>query len=261
MSTRIDMSPWPPDPELRQALDEAAQDCATAAFPRDRILRRARRIKRRRRLVTGTLAVALLTPIAFELGLPTGHTNAHTVTGSPRPPAARPSASPSPTDGRSPVRVVRPGERIEAGLGVWYLLREREYCDAGPDEKDPICVGDLDVNQPGTIPMTFNVSPRPQGVVYIFAYTGRTAARITMTEKGRTTVLPIVRLAGRPAYVSSYAVAAPRPAGASKDLFGGGVLFRVYDDDGKELARVGHGGPSARPTASETRGDGIGGTR
>jgi hypothetical protein len=77
-------------------------------------------------------------------------------------------------------------------------------------------------------------------VVYVFAYTGHApAARNTMTEKGRTTELPIVRLAGRPAYVSSYAVAAPRPAGAHDGLFGDDVVFRVYGDDGKELAEVG----------------------
>ncbi|WP_329331596.1 hypothetical protein OG866_02360 [Streptomyces sp. NBC_00663] len=236
MST--DISPQPPSPELWQVLDEAARGCAPTVFPRDRVVRRARLIKRRRRLVTGTLAIALLTPPAISLALPREATHSPAVT-STRAPTPGPSVSRDPADDRSPVRVVRPGERIEAGLGVWYMLKKREYCDANPADEEPICVGYLDVNQPGAVPMTFNTHPLEKGMVYVFAYTGKTpAARITMTEDGRTTVLPIVRLAGRPAYVSSYAVGAPQPADASQGLLGD-AQFRVYGADGKELARMG----------------------
>ncbi|NUS27117.1 MAG: hypothetical protein HOV92_23215 [Streptomyces sp.] len=236
MST--DISPQPPSPELWQMLDEAARDCAPTAFPRDRVVHRARLIKRRRRLVTATLAVALLTPPAVKLVLPHEATHSPAVS-STQAPTPGPSATHDPADDRSPVRVVRPGERIEAGLGVWYMLKKREYCDANPADEKPICVADLDVDQPGAIPMTFNAHPLANGMVYVFAYTGKTpAARITMTENGRTTVLPIVRLAGRPAYVSSYAVGAPQPADASEGLLGD-AQFRVYGADGEELARMG----------------------
>lgn len=242
MST--DITPQPPATEIWQVLDEATRNCASTVFPRDRIVRRAKLIKRRRKLVTCTLAVAFLTPLAGTLMLPSGPTDSHTVTlTSTPPPTASPSVSHKPPPSRSPVRVVQPGERIEAGLGVWYTLKEREYCAAAPGEEEPTCVGPLDVDQPGAIPLTLSLHHRPQGDVYVLAYTGQTpAARITMTEKGRPadlpTDLPIVRLPGRPAYVSTYAVGAPRPAGASKSLLGGS-LFRVYGVDGKELARMG----------------------
>ncbi|MFC8516468.1 hypothetical protein [Streptomyces sp. NPDC057257] len=232
MST--DLSPQPPSPELWRTLDEAARDCAPTVFPHDRIVHRAKLIRRRRRLLTGTLAVALLTPLAGNLVLSHGPADSHTVTGT-RPPI---SHTPS-HDDRSPVRVVRPGERIEAGLGVWYMLKKREYCDADPADTKPICVGPLDVNQPGAVPMTANVHPRPQGTVYVLAYTGHTpATRITMTENGRTTDLPIVRLTGRPAYVSTHAVGEPRPSDDSRGFLGDAV-FIVYGADGKELARMG----------------------
>jgi hypothetical protein len=236
MST--DITPRPPSPELWQVLDEATRDCAPTVFPRDRIERRAQLIRRRRRLLTGTLALALLAPLAGKLALQPGPADSHAVT-SAQPPTTRPSVSHRPAQDRSPVRVVRTGERIEAGLGVWYTLKEREYCDANPGEAVPTCVGPLDVEQPGAEPMTANVHPFPEGVVYVLAYTGRTpAARITMTEDGRTTELPIVQLAGRPAYVSTYAVGAPRSPDDTDSMFGHSS-FRVYDADGKELARMG----------------------
>jgi len=232
-----DMSSQPSAPELWQMLDEAAQDCAAPVFPRERIVRRARTIRRRRRMATAVVAVVLLTPLAGKLAFSPEPDASHTVS-SADPPTARPSASPSKV--ASHVRVVRPGERIDVGLGVWYLLKQREFCTANPLDKDPICVGPLDVNQPGAIPMTLNRYSRPQGVVHVLAYTGTApAARITMTEDGRTTELPIVRLAGHPAYVTTYAISAPADATDSQSIMMAGLVFRVYGADGKELARMG----------------------
>lgn len=235
---KTDISPQPPVPELWQVLDEASRECAPTVFPRERIVSRARIIRRRRRLAVIVLAVALLTPLAGELAFKTHATDAPAAT-RPTPPPALPSVFRETVDDRSPVRVVRPGDRVEAGLGVWYTLKKREYCTADPDEEDPVCVGPLDVDQPGAVPLTFNQHNRKGGLVHILAYTGETpAARITMTEDGRTTELPIVRLAGRPAFVSTYAVSSPRSANHSGALFDG-LLFRVYDSDGKELAKLG----------------------
>ncbi|MGH1551352.1 hypothetical protein ACRAWF_01520 [Streptomyces sp. L7] len=108
------------------------------------------------------------------------------------------------------MRIVSPGEKVQAGLGVWCLLKPREFCDATPGHAKPVCVGYLDVNQPGAVPMTMNMHPLARGTVYILAHTGKTpAARITMTLKGRMAELPIVRLDGRPAYMSTYAVGPP----------------------------------------------------
>ncbi|MFF7446600.1 MULTISPECIES: hypothetical protein [unclassified Streptomyces] len=230
---RTEAAPQQPPPELWLVLEEAARDCAPTVFPRDRIRRRATLVKRRRRLLTGTLAVALLAPLTGRLVLPSGPDHSHTGT---QPPT---SASPESAHGRSPVRVVRPGERVEAGLGVWYTLEERAYCDANPDEQKPTCERELDVEQSAAAPMTFHAHRRSRGVVYVLAYTGRTpAARITKTEHDRTTDLPIVRLAGRPAYVSTHAVGAPRPDDTDENPLGD-CVFRVYDADGKELARTG----------------------
>lgn len=230
-----DMSSPPPVPDLWRVLDDAAQECAPSAFPHERVVHRGRLIRRRRRMATATALAVLLVPPAVELAR-TGESGAsHAV--APQSPVA--SASTRAEDGRSPVRVVRPGERIDAGLGVWYLLKKREYCIAGPRDKEPICVGPLDVEQPGTVPLTMSTHPLPRGVVYTLAYTGQApAARITMTENGLTTELPVVRLAGRPAYVSTYAVGAPRRANEGL-MPSDGPSFRVYDADGRELARIG----------------------
>ncbi|MFJ6085239.1 hypothetical protein ACIQI8_27900 [Streptomyces sp. NPDC092369] len=236
-----DMSPQPPVPELWQALDDAAQDFAVPAFAHDRIIHRSKVIRRRRRLAAATLSAALLVPVGIEAVSLSEPDASHIVT-SPRP---TPSRSPSPhhTANRdSEVRIVRPGERIQAGLGVWYLLKPTEMCDGQAGDEKPICVGDLDVNQPGAIPVTANWHPLPQGVVYILAYTGKIpATRITMTEHGLTTVLPIVRLPGRPAFVTTYAVSAPQdPAQhnqSPRKLVG--PVFNVYGAHGKQLASVG----------------------
>jgi hypothetical protein len=236
-----DMSPQPPVPELWQALDEAARDFVPPSFPHDRIIHRSKVIKRRRRLAAATLSAALLVPVGIEVVALAEPDASHSVT-SPRPTASR-SPSPHDTANRdSEVRIVRPGERIQAGLGVWYLLQPTKLCDGQTGDKKPICVSDLDIEDPRALPVTENAFPLPKGVVHILAYTGKApAARITMTEDGRTTTLPIVRLAGRPVYVSTYAVSAPRDVGeftTSPTKPADRPLFRVYGADGKVLVSV-----------------------
>ncbi|MGW3285260.1 hypothetical protein ACWDR3_11530 [Streptomyces sp. NPDC001002] len=238
---KTDMSPQPPVPELWQALDEAAREFVPPSFPHDRIVQRSKVIKRRRSLAAAALGAALLVPVGIGVVALSEPDASHTVT-SPRP---IPSHSPSPhrTANRdSEVRIVRPGERIQAGLGVWYLLKPTEMCDGQAGDEKPICVGVLDTYRTGAVPMTQNWTPLAKGVVHVLAYNGRIpATRITMTEDGLTTVLPIVRLAGRPAYVSTYAVSSPEdPVERTRSprKAGGGPVFRVYDADGEELARM-----------------------
>ncbi|MEU3338886.1 hypothetical protein ACWCQ1_25845 [Streptomyces sp. NPDC002144] len=236
---KTDLSPQPPVPELWQALDEATRDCAGTAFPRERIVQRGEALRRRRRLTVVTLSALLLVPLGIGLASLPASSGSGAVPGEePRTvEASQPHESASSGPG---VRVVRPGERIEAGLGVWYMLKPREMCDARAGDEKPVCVGPLDVQQPGAVPITQDWYPLEQGVVHILAYTGKKpAARITMTEDGRTTGLPVVRLTGRPAYVTAYAVSAPQPGSAEAGLLTGGPTFRVLGADGTELARWG----------------------
>ncbi|WP_329347767.1 hypothetical protein OG226_03070 [Streptomyces sp. NBC_01261] len=235
-----DMSSQPPLPELWQALDEAAHEYVPPPFPHDQIRHRGRTIKRRRGWAAAALGAALLVPVSVAVASLSESAPSHTVTSADPAPSHSLSGHDAPS--RDPkARIVRPGERVQAGLGVWYLLKPREICDAAPGHEKPTCVGYLDVNQPGAVPMTMNMHPLPQGVVYVLAYTGKTpAARITMTDKGRTTELPIVRLGGKPAYVSSYAVGAPRDASMDKEgaLRLNGPVFRVYDAHGRKVAEM-----------------------
>ncbi|MBO4253653.1 hypothetical protein [Streptomyces griseorubiginosus] len=236
---KTDLSPQPPVPELWRALDDAARESAGTAFPRERIVQRGETFRRRRRLTMVTLSALLLVPLGIGLASLPAASGSDAVTGDAprRTEASQPYESASSGPG---VRVVRPRERIEAGLGVWYMLKPREMCDARAGAEQPVCVGPLDVQQPGTVPITQDWYPLERGVVHILAYTGKEpAARITMTEGGRTTDLPIVRLAGRPAYVTAYAVSAPRHGGAEGGLLTGGPTFRVLGADGTELARWG----------------------
>ena len=236
-----DLSPRPPKPELRRMLDEAVRGCAPPAFPREGIVRRAAAIRRRRRLAAVSVAALLLIPVAGKLALDQDDPSSHTVSSADSP-TPLPSLSSESGDAPSPVRVVRPGERIDVGLGMWYLLKEREYCPKHPLDPEPTCVGPVDVEDPGgAVPMTLDWYPFPQGVVSVFVYTGKTpATRITMTQHGRTTVLPIVRLPGRPSFVSSYAISAPVSEDERKRLVrpSNGPLFRVYGADGTELAEM-----------------------
>lgn len=239
---KTELSPQPPQPshpDIRRALDEAVADCAPPAFPREGIVRRAAAIRRRRRLVTASVAALLLIPVAGKVALDQDAAPSHAV-GSAEAPTPLSSASSETGDAPSPVRVVRPGERIDAGLGMWYLLKEREYCPKHPLDPEPSCVGPLDVDQKG-VPMALDWYPFPQGVVSVFAYTGKTpATRITMTQHGRTTLLPIVRLPGRPSFVSSYAISAPVGEKERRRLIQpvDGPVFRVYGADGEELAEM-----------------------
>lgn len=234
-----DLSPQPPKPDLRRLLDAAVTDCVPPAFPREGIVRRAAAIRRRRRLAAVSVATLLLIPVAGKLALDQGAPSSHTVSSADSPTPVS-SVSPETGDAPSPVRVVRPGERIDVGLGMWYLLKEREYCPKHPLDPEPSCVGPLDVDQPG-VPMALDWYPFPQGVVSVFAYTGKTpATRITMTQHGRTTLLPIVRLPGRPSFVSSYAISTPVSEKERKRLIRpvDGPVFRVYAADGEELAEM-----------------------
>jgi hypothetical protein len=232
-----DLSPQPPVPELWQALDEATRECAGTAFPRERIVQRGETLTRRRRLAVVTLSALLLVPLGIGLASLPASSGSDAVTGD----APRTTEAPQPHQSTSSgpgVRVVRPGERIEAGLGVWYMLKPREMCDARAGDEKPDCVGPLDVEQPDAVPITQDWYPLERGVVHILAYTGKKpAARITMTESGRTTDLPIVRLAGRPAYVTAYAVSAPQHGSTGAVQLTGGPTFRVLDAAGTELAR------------------------
>ncbi|MFJ3895783.1 MULTISPECIES: hypothetical protein [unclassified Streptomyces] len=235
-----DISPEPPVPELWQALDEAARSCAPPTFSYERIMRRSRTIRRRRRWAAASLGAALLVPAGIEIAAHSGPTASHSVTSTDPRPTHSPTRHASPSPGPE-VRIVRPGEKIQAGLGVWYLLKPREYCDATTTHGKPVCVGYLDVDQPGAVPMTMSVHPLAEGTVYILAYTGETpAARITMTIKGRTSELPIVRLAGRPAYVSTYAVGPARDITREQKtgLTSNRPVFRAYGGDGKEVAEM-----------------------
>lgn len=236
---KTDLPPEPPKPDLRRMLDEAVAECVPPAFPGEGIVRRAAAIRRRRRLAAVSVAALLLIPVAGKLALGQDAPSSHTVSIA-RSPIPFSSVSAETGDAPSPVRVVRPGERIDVGLGMWYLLKEREYCPKHPLDPRPTCVGPLDVAQPG-VPMTLDWYPFPQGVVSVFAYTGKTpATRITMTQHGRTTLLPIVRLPGRPSFVSSYAISAPVSDDERKRLVRPtqGPVFRVYGADGAELAEM-----------------------
>ncbi|MFF5494097.1 hypothetical protein [Streptomyces aquilus] len=236
---KTDLPPQPSEPGLRRMLDEAVMDCTPPAFPREGIVRRAAAIRRRRRLAAASVAALLLIPVAGKLALDQDASSSRTVSGADSPTTLS-SASSETGDAPSPVRVVRPGERIDVGLGMWYLLKKREYCPKHPLDPKPSCVGPLDVDQPG-VPMALSWYPFPQGVVSVFVYTGKTpATRITMTQHGRTTLLPLVRLPGRPSFVSSYAISAPVGDDERKRLVRPtqGPVFRVYGADGAELAEM-----------------------
>ncbi|MFB7590317.1 hypothetical protein [Streptomyces sp. NPDC056169] len=171
-------------------------------------------------------APATATATAETTAAATRSTVATTVT------AVAPEARTTPvraTPAPSPVRTVRPGERVDAGQGwtVW-LTRQGKYW-SGPDGFEnfrSVVDGNIDRTQPG---VSHQSEGGPDGVFHSGLYYGtRAAGRVELTDAdGRKTVATLVALPGRSDWGVWYVHTGPSKSGPAVAL---------YDRSGKLLA-------------------------
>ncbi|MFD3532364.1 hypothetical protein [Streptomyces sp. NPDC058664] len=131
----------------------------------------------------------------------------------------------------SPVRTVRPGERVDAGQGytVWLTREGRHW--TGPDGYEnvrSVVDGNIDRSRPG---VSHQSEGDATGVFHSGLYYGtRDAGRVELTGAGgRRTVATLLELPDRPGWGVWYAATGP------EDMEAGPAL---YDRAGRLLAEL-----------------------
>ncbi|MDT9681582.1 hypothetical protein RND61_05755 [Streptomyces sp. TRM76323] len=132
----------------------------------------------------------------------------------------------------SDVRVVRSGERVDAGRGwTLWLTRDGKHW-AGPDGYEnfrSVVDGNLDLSQPG---VSHQSEGGQDGVFHSGVYYGtKKAARVELVAAdGTRTPASLVELPGRPGWGTWYVHTPPST--------GGGPGVALYDRTGKLLAEL-----------------------
>jgi hypothetical protein len=144
----------------------------------------------------------------------------------------------------SPIRVVAPGERVEAvpGVQVWLTADGRHWSTAqGPNQFRRLPEAGSESRQPGV-----SVRPEPVKGAYFLSglYYGLSAdpARVAVTVDGREVTGSVLTLAGSPGWGVWYAPAALSAAELKASYVEGGPMVTVYDAAGQVVARSGGDG-------------------
>ncbi|MGW4158899.1 hypothetical protein [Streptomyces sp. NPDC004788] len=190
------------DDELRDLFAHAVRDITPGPVPLAAVRRRGRALRRRR-----TVTVAALTVLAVS-GVTT--VTALSLPGPDRPVerrAAAASSAPAPapvasTPPATPVRVVRPGERVAAGRGWTVWLTSEGKFWKGPDGVEnsrSVADGNLDTAHPG---ISHQSEGNASGAFHSGLYYGtRDAGRVELRgPDGRTTTAALLELPGRPGW-------------------------------------------------------------
>ncbi|CAM5628437.1 hypothetical protein SNARM312S_03516 [Streptomyces narbonensis] len=130
----------------------------------------------------------------------------------------------------TPVRTVRPGERVDAGQGWTVWLTKKGKYWSGPDGYEnfrSVVDGNIDRSQPG---VSHQSEGGESGVFHSGLYYGtRAAGRVELTDAdGRKTLATLVALPGRSDWGVWYVHIAPTQ--------GGSPAVALYDRSGKLLA-------------------------
>ncbi|WP_432114407.1 hypothetical protein [Streptomyces sp. S1] len=170
-------------------------------------------------------AVVVLTPVRPAPSAPGPDRIAAPPSTSPAP--APSASSPLPPD-PAPVRVVAPGERVDAGRGytVWLTEQGKYWSDPDGLENFRSAVdGNIDRSEPGVSRQSEGTAA---GVFHSGLYYGtRTVGRVELTDaRGRTILATLLELPGRPGWGVWYAHTG---AGA------GEVSVELYDRAGERL--------------------------
>ncbi|MEU7075109.1 hypothetical protein AB0B30_07320 [Streptomyces narbonensis] len=174
-------------------------------------------------------AATLATPASATAETVTARTVTPTATPTATALETRTTPSHTPVQ-NTPVRTVRPGERVDAGQGwtVW-LTKQGKYW-SGPDGYEnfrSVVDGNIDRSQPG---VSHQSEGSESGVFHSGLYYGtRAAGRVELTDAdGRKTLATLVALPGRSDWGVWYVHTAPTQ--------GGSPAVALYDRSGKLLA-------------------------
>ncbi|MGP4013022.1 sigma factor-like helix-turn-helix DNA-binding protein [Streptomyces sp. 4N124] len=144
----------------------------------------------------------------------------------------------------SPIRIVAPGERVEAmpGVQVWLTTDGRHWSTAqGPNQFQRLPGDGSENRQPGVL-----VQPEPVKGAYFLSglYYGLSAdpARVEVTVDGSEVTGSVLTLAGNPGWGVWYAPAPLSTAELKASYVEGGPMVTVYDAAGKVVARSGGDG-------------------
>ncbi|WP_210579608.1 sigma factor-like helix-turn-helix DNA-binding protein [Streptomyces sp. GESEQ-4] len=209
---------------------EVADGLAPFAVQLGAIEQRGRVLRRRRVGVIAAVCVLLLVPAALFATDRIGGAGSASGSGA----QAVGMAS-------SPIRIVAPGERVEAvpGVQVWLTADGRHWSTAqGPNQFRRLPEAGSESRQPGV-----SVRPEPVKGAYFLSglYYGLSAdpARVAVTVDGREVTGSVLTLAGNPGWGVWYA-RTPLPTAELKASYvEGGPMVTVYDAAGQVVARSG----------------------
>ncbi|WP_370082573.1 hypothetical protein [Streptacidiphilus sp. MAP12-16] len=191
-------------------------------------------------------AAALTVPVAAYAALDSGGSVrparttaavAAVVAARPTAAVASPRAAVPSRRSAPPVLVVKPGQRVNLGHGLWTELTATGVCDGDQHGPYGACKSVTDGNQaPDSV--SLQTYGDRTGTLYRPLYIGSgKPVRMTVKAGRRTYELRVVTLAGRPGYAIGYGWGAPDPAKPGKPPFGD-VVVTVYGASGTVLARL-----------------------
>lgn len=231
-----ELDPTDLDAELRVAFARAAHDVTPGPAPLAAVRREGRARRRRRAVVLAALAVlgvGTVTGVAAELsGAPDA---------SPRP---GPSLAAQPTVTRvartpdpvapPPVRIVRPGQRVDVGGGsaVWLTRDGKHWTGTeGYANFRSVSDGNIDLANPG---VSHQAGGDELGIFHSGLYYGtRDAGRVELTyADGRKAAATLLELPGRPGWGVWYVHMPKQPRGTpDPDV-------TLYDRAGRRLIEL-----------------------
>ncbi|MFJ7063858.1 hypothetical protein [Streptomyces sp. NPDC101115] len=233
------------DGRLRAAFAEAAHDITPNPVPLAAVRRQGRAHRRRRAVTLAALAVLSVSGAATvaRLSLPADHAVTLTPPVPSTPPASlppRPPAAAAPGRADAPqvteVRVVRSGERVDAGKGwtVWLTAEGKHW--TGPDGYEnsrSVTDGNVDTAAPG---VSYQSEGDGKGVFHSGLYYGtRSVGRVELRgADGPTVLATLLELPGRPGWGVWYAYTPVTAAPGAQDP--GTADLYLYDRSGRRLA-------------------------
>ncbi|MEZ0092762.1 hypothetical protein [Streptacidiphilus sp. EB129] len=230
-------------------LRRALQHTAAAVAPSDWSaqtgplrLRIQRQRRRRRAMVALGVGLPLLAVAAFGGSVLTGARGAGPVRVAPAASApahrATPTPTPTPTGAVLPVIVLRPGQRLDYGHGLWSQLTATGVCDGDQHGAYGSCKSVVDGNQQqGSV--SLQKTGDTTGTLYRPLYIGSgRPVRMTATvgSTGKTYELRVATLSGNQGYAIGFGWGPP-DLRTPPQLLRNDVTIVVYGADDVVLAR------------------------
>ncbi|MFE9098677.1 hypothetical protein [Streptomyces sp. NPDC007264] len=147
--------------------------------------------------------------------------------------APTPGTSATATVKASPIRVVQPGEHVQAvpGVEMWLTGEGKHWSIAGFEQFRSVVDGNIDMSRPGVSYFGEGLEETGDNDTYLvhgIYYGTRKAARVTLTKDGTVTEAAMLELPGNPKW-GAYYLTVPATGGGQQTV-------TVYDKAGRVLA-------------------------